>query len=505
MLSDETIPVIAAIGEHTFRPVGFEDALEPVDLMAAALRAAEDDAGSNILNSLDLVSVIGIVSWLYADPAALLCVRLSITPRHTAKAGMGGEKSTRLVHEAALAIQRGEAQAIAIVGGEAQNTFRKARRAKTRLDWTPRVSVEEAWGDMEDVTLGVGKQARALGITSAAHIYPFFEIATAASQDLTPAQANRQSAALWARYAGLAGTNPYAWSKDSFSSAKIETITPENRMVNFPYPKWMVSNDSVNQAAAIVVTSLAFARRHGIPKENLIYISGGAAANEPKDFIHRHRYDTCPSLNAVLSDVSRQVGDAGTFDLAELYSCFPVVPKAAMEVLLSEGMDADLAPSVTGGLTFFGGPMNNYMTHATCAMVRNLRADAGNTGLLYAQGGVMTKHHALVVSKEPTGEQIPQRYNVQSDADRQRGPSPEVLTTYEGPAVIETYTVQYGRDGASEIAHVIARTPANERILTQVPPEDADTIAHLTDMNRNRVGAEGTVSRSEDQQLQWHA
>jgi acetyl-CoA C-acetyltransferase len=39
-------------------------------------------------------------------------------------------------------------------------------------------------------------------------------------------------------------------------------------------------------------------------------------------------------------------------------------------------------PTVTGGLTFFGAPLNTYMTHAACAMVRKLRNGA-KLGLLY--------------------------------------------------------------------------------------------------------------------------
>src|SRR3569833_2329267 len=63
------------------------------------------------------------------------------------------------------------------------------------------------------------------------------------------------------------------------------------------------------------------------------------------------------------------------------------------------GLGPDVEPTVTGGLTFFGAPLNTYMTHAACAMVRRLRGGA-RLGLLYGQGGFVTKHHALVVSRD---------------------------------------------------------------------------------------------------------
>ena len=89
-------------------------------------------------------------------------------------------------------------------------------------------------------------------------------------------------------------------------------------------------------------------------------------------------------------------GDGRAFDAIELYSCFPCVPKMARRTL---GLGADVQPTVTGGLTFFGAPLNTYMTHAACAMVRKLR-DGAKLGLLYGQGGFVTKHHALVLSRQ---------------------------------------------------------------------------------------------------------
>ena len=55
------------------------------------------------------------------------------------------------------------------------------------------------------------------------------------------------------------------------------------------------------------------------------------------------------------------------------------------------GLSADVQPTVTGGLTFFGAPLNTYMTHAACAMVRRVRGGA-KLGLLYGKGGFVTKH-----------------------------------------------------------------------------------------------------------------
>ena len=95
-------------------------------------------------------------------------------------------------------------------------------------------------------------------------------------------------------------------------------------------------------------------------------------------------------------------GDGRKFDAIELYSCFPCVPKMARRTL---GLGRDVQPTVTGGLTFFGAPLNTYMTHAACAMVRKIRSGA-KLGLLYGQGGFVTKHHGLVLSREMPREAL---------------------------------------------------------------------------------------------------
>ncbi|HRO02268.1 MAG TPA: hypothetical protein PLS69_01490, partial [Terricaulis sp.] len=77
-----------------------------------------------------------------------------------------------------------------------------------------------------------------------------------------------------------------------------------------------------------------------------------------------------------------------------LYSCFPIMPKLARRA-----MDWPLAKPMTafGGLTFGGGPVGNYMSHAIASMVDTLRA-RGAHGLLFGNGGYATTSHAILPS-----------------------------------------------------------------------------------------------------------
>ena len=69
---------------------------------------------------------------------------------------------------------------------------------------------------------------------------------------------------------------------------------------------------------------------------------------------------------------------------------------------LSGPLGGDTRPlTVTGGLAFAGGPVNNYPTHAVATMAEQLRADPGSFGVTTALGWYVTKHSVGVWSTRP--------------------------------------------------------------------------------------------------------
>ena len=487
----ETTPVIIGIGEYVDRPASVAEALEPIALMCQALCAADRDGGGGLLERLDSLEVVAFVGWRYVDPVRQLCSTLGIHPSHTVNASMGGETPIRLIHEAALRIMRGELSVAAIVGGEALHSIKRARKEHADLAWTPLVSQKDSVpsSSPRSAISGVAKE---LGVTEPVQVYPFYEMATQAAWGLTPEQGQRESAALWAQYAAVASRNPYAWNRSSPRAEAIAAVGADNRLVAWPYPKFMVANPTVNQAAAIIVANLATARAAGIPEGRLIHIWGGASASEPEHYLLRDRYDHSTAQAATLQKAVEIVGgDATAFDRLELYSCFPVVPKMALRTL---GLDpAKHPPTVAGGLTFFGGPINNYMSHAFCAMVRALREAPQEIGLLYAQGGYVTKHHALVVSARAAPAPLALNYSVQDQADEARGPVPALDEHYSGPATIETYTVLYDNSGVPLEGFVIVRTPDGSRAMARVYEEDTESMALLQSPAESAIGRRGHV------------
>jgi acetyl-CoA C-acetyltransferase len=499
MTAPDRIPVIVGIGEIVDRPSNPKDGLEPLALLERALRLAESDAGATLLAELDSLDVVNFLSWRYEAPETQLAARLGANPAHCYYGPVGGESPIRYLHEAAQRIARGEAQVAAVCGAEAQGTATKAARAGIELPWTPFAHhvPEPKRGAAFQKPLAV-----ALNVFRPISVYPLYEMATAASWGQTPRQSMAESGALWARYSHAATRNPHSWMKREVDAQTIITPSPENRPIAWPYTKWQVANPSVNMGGALLMTSLTRARAAGIAEDKLIYFHGGASAEEPRDYLARDQFTESHAQDAVLNTVLDMVGgDGAAFDAIELYSCFPVVPKMARRTLK---LGEDVMPTVTGGLTFFGAPLNTYMTHAACAMVRKLRGGA-NLGLLYGQGGFVTKHHALIVSRSPLQGELSQDTSVQARADASWGHVPEFVDGAEGDATIETSTVLF--DGKGQIEHgvVMLRTKDGKRTLARVPVSDQATLAALMDLERSPVGLSGTATMAADGLPEWTA
>jgi acetyl-CoA C-acetyltransferase len=496
-VSEDRIPVIVGVGEIVDRPKEITAGLEPLVLLEQALKRAEADSGGKLLGEIQSLDIVNFLSWRYQDPARQLSERLGIKPAHAYYGPVGGESPIRYLHGAAQRIARGECSVAAICGAEAQSTATKAERAKVDLPWTPFAH------DVPEPKRGAAFQkpmAVTLGVFRPITVYPLYETATSAHWGQTPREALAESGALWSTYSGVAAQNPNAWLKKHFTPEEITTPTPDNRLIAWPYTKLMVANPTVNMGGAILMTSLAKARAAGVPEDRLIHVWGGASAEEPRDYLVRDQFYESHPQNAVLKAVMDLAGgDGRKFDAIELYSCFPCVPKMARRTL---GLGADVQPTVTGGLTFFGAPLNTYMTHAACAMVRKLRNGA-KLGLLYGQGGFVTKHHGLVLSRQAAQGPLAQDTSVQAEADRHRGPVPEFVTEASGKGAVESFTVIYGRGGEVEHGVVMLRTEANARALARVPAQDGATLAHLLNLDRTPVGSTGDIVAAGDGVLEW--
>ncbi len=465
---------------------------EPLALMAETARRADIEA-RGLLREVDSLDIIALVSWRYDDLPAQLAQTLGLSPRRAVHGTVGGESPVRFLHDAARRIASGESSVGLVLGAEAQYAVNQAKRANVELPWT---RYADSAPKMKRAAEYVHPLGHKLGVAWPISVYPFYDAATAHAWGQTPARARAESGELYSRYSAAASRNPFAWSKAALSPADITTVTPDNRMISWPYVKRMVANPHVNQGAAIIVTSLARARQAGIPDDQLVFVGAGAAANEPRDWLARDAYTVSHAQDAVMEAM---LARADRFDALELYSCFPVVPKMARRKL---GFGADVEPSVCGGLSFFGGPLNVYMAHAACAMVRTVR-DGADVGLLYGQGEFVTKHHALILAREPQGDAVAQDPSVQQAADARRGVVPPTDDTPDGEAAIETFTILHDGQGQPVQGVVIARLDSGARTLARIPAAHADDIAMLMDQQRYPIGRRGRITLGADGIPDW--
>jgi len=480
-MDESRIPVIVGVGQINDR----DDLLNVIELMAAALRSADADAGGGWLDRADTLDVVAQLSFPeFADASAPLAQMLKIAPRHCAQTRYPmGDSPVALLDTAAKRIATGEAEICVVAGGEALRTA--AKRAAGKRD-----AVRES-------AASVTKPGRnRYGVVAPTDVYPLYENACRAAWGQSLAEAQNESAMIWARFSEIAARNEGAWLREARTADEILTVTPSNRAIAFPYTKYMVANASVNQGAGFIVTSLAKAKQAGISESQLIYVGRGAAGREPGDVLVRERLNHSPSLERTLRSALDNNGLSNNdLDFVELYSCFPCVPKMARRAI---DWPLDKPMSVSGGLTFGGGPVGNYMSHAIAAMTQALRA-SGRHGLLFGNGGLATTSHAIIVSRDPA---IAMR-DAPAPIATSEPQRIEVLESYEGEANIETYTVFYDRTGDVASGVIVARTPDGARFLARVDRADEALIAFLTSGEHEPVGARGTASLGPDGLARW--
>jgi len=478
-------PVIVGVGQINDRA----DELDSLALMRAALEAADADAGGGWLARLHSLAVVDQLSFpeLTQIPERL-AEAFGAAPRLLTKTRYpSGESPVLLLNEAAERIRAGEIEIAAVVGGEALRTA--AKLAKSADSNAVREAAAKA-----------AKPLRAMyGLVAPTDVYPLYENASRAAFGQTLAEGQRESAEIWARLSEVAAANEHAWLREPKTAEEILTPSPQNRPIAFPYTKLMVANASVNQGAGFIVASLAKARAMGVRDDRLVFVGYGAAAREPSDVLARESYTRSIALKTSLrkalefNDI-----DAGDLDCVELYSCFPCIPKLARRAI---EWPLEKPVSVAGGLTFAGGPVGNYMSHAIAAMAEGLRRE-GRAGLLFGNGGFANTNHCIMLTRDaPRSE--PRSFDVQAEADAKRGPAPVLIEAYQGPAAVETYTVFYDRDGAPRFGVVVARTLEGERFLARVDGGDSETIARLTAGDEEPVGAKGAGQRRADGVSHW--
>ena len=503
-MDESRIPILVGSSQITQREDDPAKALSPMDLTAAAARQAAEDtgAGDAMLEALDTVLVVrsfSDTSWRFTSPFGQ-----SSNPPRTLAARLGAHDARRQIYtfpggnmvqwsinRMFEMITRGELGAALIAGGEALSTQKAAQRAGLDLDWNEDPGGEpEMWGVETRGWNDVEDRHRMAGAIFA---YPLFENALRHHKGRTVGEHGAKLGELFARFAAVAADNPLADRRDGFSAEQIATVGPDNPYIGFPYTKLMNANAFIDQSAALILTTVAKAKALGIPRDKWVYLHGCSDTYDHWFVSDRKNYYTSPAMR-VAGQEALAMADCGLDDIGafDIYSCFPSAVQLACQEL-GLALDDPRGLTITGGLPYFGGPGNNYVTHSIAEMMNRVRAEPGMKGLVTSCGNYVTKEAVGIYSTDapdkPFAPKDPATYQAALNADKGRT-SVEVAN---GGAEIETYTVMHDRAGPS-YAIIKAVLEAGSRCIANTA-EDPALLADL--VANDYMGARGTVAHAD--------
>ena len=477
---DPRTPVIIGVGQRNQRTHHFTDALNPIQLIAHAARAAGGDAAATAdpLASLDSIRIVRFLTARHSNPALDLAHELGVTAHEYAITPNGGNSPQSLMNLTCRQIEAGQLDLALLGGGECNRTKVLARRTGTDLGWGHDApDVDPPVKLLDELTMSHPYEI-SLKIYSPIQVYPMNEQAIRHAAGESVADHQVKVSELWAGFAAVAAENPYAAVRSHPTAEEIRTVTHTNRWIGFPYPKMMNSNDRVDQSAVLLVASAAKADALGVPRDRWVFPWAGTDAHDTNFVSHRWDFASSPGMRAAGRGVLELAG-IGVDDLAfvDLYSCFP----SAVQIAANElGLSLDRPLTITGGLPFAGGPWNNYVTHSIAAAVGRCRNAPGSIGLISANGGFVTKHAFGIYSSEPSPHGEFRYTHPQSVVDA--SPTRLLAEHFAGPATIETYTVMHS--GAGEPERVVAACLTADGSRTWGTSSDTSLAKHMVDTDQ---------------------
>lgn len=466
-------PVLVGVAQYTGREDDPRAALSPLDQLARVGAAALADSGGTGI-AVDTLAVIRLFAdsspafrapfGSYTNLPRSVANRLGQTPATQIYGPVGGNTPQMFVNLFAEAIRTGEAEVALIAGCEALRSQARAQKAGLTLDWSDDPGGEaEALG--KEVQM-ISRHEMAHGVAMPVHVYPLFENALAAHYGDEPLAHRRRIGDLMSRFTRVAAANPHAALPIERTADELITPDGDNRYIGYPYTKYLNANMFVDQASAVLLMSTAAADAAGVLHDRRVYLHGSADTHEHILMSNRVDYHSSPAVRVGAAHALAEAGvTPDDLDHIELYSCFPSAVEIAAD-MIGLAHDDPRGLTLTGGLPYFGGPGNNYSMHGIAEMVARCREQPGTTGLVFANGGYLTKHSFGVYSTRPAPgwrRTDPASYQAGIDAL----PAPAFTETPDGAGAVETFTVVHD-NGRPAFAILFVRLDDGCRALGQM-------------------------------------
>jgi len=488
-MSESNYPVMIGLAQLIQREEDPAVALGPLEMLVKIAEDAASDSGTGraAIDAIDTIGIVDVAAWRPQNVARLVGDGLGIRAEHEIVTQVGGEMALSLVNHVAERVVAGESKLALVAGTNNLFGIRNINKRGLPLEWPQ-------GGDGEPSYIGATlpgntEYEQLHGFGAPTNVYPTIENALRARRGRAPAEHMQNLGRLMTRFTKVAAENPYAWYPVERSAEELITPAPDNRMIAYPYPKYFNAVLNTDQAAGALITTEAIAEELGVPRDKWLYWYGGAVTRERAWFVsERPEIGEVPALHEC---ATRTLANAhlgiDAIDHIDFYSCFPVAVEMACEAY-GVAEDDPRGQTVTGGLPYMGGPGNNYPMHSLVTMAARLRERPGDTGLVTGNGWYLTKHSANVWSTAKPGHAPTSQW----DGDEIVGPEPlEIANEANGAAIIDSYTVVYGRDGEPRKGIVVGRLEGDGRRFVANTSREPKVLADL--LAREAVGRRGQV------------
>ncbi len=500
-ISDRQAPVLIGVGEasgHSLKQALGLEWPSPVDLASAAVTAALTDSGvaEKLGASIDCLLATRLfhdsgVQHAYGSPDNFpdaIAQAAGLTPAQLIYGDVGGQSPQKHINELAIQLHEGKIKAALLCGAESIGTVKRAKKAGHEMDWNQ--SSDRDFIDKRTEFPVLTMYEFRHGIISMPMAYGLLENARRSRLNMDRDSYAADMAELWSAFSSVASSREHAQFAKDWSAEELLQDDGGNYQLNDPYRRWMVAQDAVALGGAVVMTTAGHAEDLGVAEDKMIYLHSGADASIP---IISQQMDLSRSpavewaVGKALDLAEQQASDIGPIDI---YSCFPVAVSLVMEALNQPHRSLS-SYTLTGGLSFFGGPGNSYSTHAIVALVQALRQDGSKPGMISANGGAINKESVGIYAAQPlAGDWTPDRIATPNALPADEGTKPDHFAS--GKGVIKSYALPYVKGVPGAATLWLADENAVPCIgLLEDPPEDADLIGEAvtitTDGKRNHV------------------
>tara|TARA_Y100001958_G_scaffold144057_1_gene121560 strand:+ start:764 stop:2215 length:1452 start_codon:yes stop_codon:yes gene_type:complete len=450
--------VIAGTSHLTKKPQ--DSPLNVIELMCEATQQAAEDAGNDaILSTVDQI-IVPQGTWTISNPGGLVAQHLGI-PAKSITYNIGILQSS-LIKRAIEDVSASKSRCTLIVGGEAKNYERNASESLNAIPTLSDSTKQESPEFIQPSELPISRYEIEMGLIRASDQYALIENSYANAHKLTRQSHQELINKEWQEMARIADSIPSSWVRDAHDHLKEKGW---GRTIATPYKLHHVTQWNVNQASAILITTEDIAETYSNSFDGFIFPNALIESNAVTPVTERSQLHQCSGLDQIKVEYVRLTGKKPSeSQFHELYSCFPIAVR-----LQREAFELGKRPgTITGGMTFAGGPYNNFMLQGLSQLTKQVR-ESQTTGVITSVSGMLTKQGLISLS----AQQPPSGIYLSDISDKTQSGTDTIQIEPEmyGNAKVVSSTVSYSASAPK--VYVLAENPDTQRRLLV---SDSDTV-----------------------------